>query len=160
MNLQLRAGAYPPMARVMKRNDRRRRLAGDDADPDRQQEAVRSRERAAGSPSGRECCMPHGHHCENASRIRWSFENALDLMEKPLQHLLAAIEGAGRRVSARVLQENAHEKGHVEQQCITYCSHRKPHFCRHHLKTIVDIVVTTSIIFLLSYPNKSAKTTR
>ena len=50
MNLQLRAGAYPPMARAMERNDRRRRLAGDDADPDRQQEAVRSRERAAGSP--------------------------------------------------------------------------------------------------------------
>ena len=94
------------------------------------------------------------------SRIGWSLANTLDLMKKSLQRLLAAIEGAGRRVSARVLQENAHEKGHVEQQCITYCSHRKPHFCRHHLKTIVDIVVTTSIIFLLSYPNKSAKTTR
>ena len=40
------------------------------------------------------------------SRIGWSLENALDLMKKPLQRLLAAIEGAGRRVSAGVLQEN------------------------------------------------------
>ena len=39
------------------------------------------------------------------SRIGWSLENALDLMKKPLQRLLAAIEGAGRRVSAGVLQE-------------------------------------------------------
>ena len=37
------------------------------------------------------------------SRIGWSLANTLDLMKKSLQRLLAAIEGAGRRVSAEVL---------------------------------------------------------
>ena len=56
------------------------------------------------------------------SRIGWSLENALDLMKKPLQRLLAAIVRAGRRVSAGVLQENANEKGKAEKQH----SHRWP----------------------------------
>ena len=43
-------------------------------------------------------------------------ENALDLKTMSLQRLISAIEGAGRRVSAEVLKENVHEKGHAEKQ--------------------------------------------
>ena len=59
------------------------------------------------------------------SRIGWSLENALDLMKKPLQRLLAAIVRAGRRVSAGVLQENANETGKAEKAAllpVTHCS--------------------------------------
>ena len=38
-------------------------------------------------------------------------ENALDSKKKSLQHLLSAIEGAGRRTSAEALHENVYEKG-------------------------------------------------
>ena len=38
------------------------------------------------------------------------------LKKKSLQRLYAAIVGAGRRVSAEVLQENANEKGEAEKQ--------------------------------------------
>ena len=61
----------------------------------------------------------------------WSFENALDLaklMKKLPQRLLAAIERAGRRVSAEVLQENAHEEGKTEKTVlplVTHCSERE-----------------------------------
>ena len=43
-------------------------------------------------------------------------ENALDLKKKSLQRLLPGKEAAGRRVSAEVLQESAHEKGKAEKQ--------------------------------------------